>query len=137
MKKTAPAEPARKMNSIIQEISSDDKDLEKSRQLLNNELDEALKKHELLHKTLLRYHNTPKKAVTFIMNENDSEVFTLEELTGVAENNNQLIRHLQYSLERMGTNKRGSSEITGKLIAKEALKMVPVTTAGYREGNRA
>ena len=137
MKKTASADQARNMTTMVQGTYGEEINLEKFRQTLHDELAEALNRHELLNKIILRYNTHPKRPVTFIMTENDTEIFTLEELTRVAQKYSQRITLLKQSLERIGDEPGGSCKITGKLIAKEALKKVPVTTAGYGERDRA
>jgi DnaK suppressor protein len=117
-------------NKSTQQNRYTDEDLEEFRQLINAELVDGLNRYELLNRTLLRYNNLKKKPVTFILKEDDTEVFTLDEISRLADSIGMYIRSLHEALERIENKTFGICKITGKLIAKECLKMAPVTTIG-------
>ncbi len=107
-----------------------DIDLEEFRDIINNKLDEARKDYDLLKQTLANTDNngTEDTSPSFKMIEDGSETLGREETAQLAGRQEKFIKHLEDALLRIRNKTYGICRITGKLISKERLRLVPHAT---------
>lgn len=107
-----------------------DQELEEFRAIINAKLDEARKDYELLKQTLANTDNngTEDTSPSFKMIEDGSETLGREETAQLASRQEKFIKHLEDALLRIRNKTYGICRITGKLISKERLRLVPHAT---------
>jgi len=106
-----------------------DGELQEFKVLIETKLQEARTDYELLKGSLMRQHDngTDDTSPTFKLAE-DSDVFSKEETAHLAIRQKKFIDNLQNALVRIQNKTYGICRVSGKLIAKERLRMVPHTT---------
>ena len=107
-----------------------DTDLEEFRTIINAKLDEARKDFALLKQTLANTDNngTEDTSPSFKMIEDGSETLGREETAQLAGRQEKFIKHLEDALLRIRNKTYGICRVTGKLISKERLRLVPHAT---------
>jgi RNA polymerase-binding transcription factor DksA len=107
-----------------------DSDLEEFREIIMAKLDEARKDYDLLKQTLANTDNngTEDTSPSFKMIEDGSETLGREETAQLAGRQEKFIKHLEDALLRIRNKTYGICRITGKLISKERLRLVPHAT---------
>ncbi|HNM71126.1 MAG TPA: TraR/DksA C4-type zinc finger protein, partial [Flavobacteriales bacterium] len=107
-----------------------DHELEEFRQIINVKLDEARKDYELLKQTLANTDNngTEDTSPSFKMIEDGSETLSREETAQLASRQEKFIKHLEDALLRIRNKTYGICRVTGRLISKERLRLVPHAT---------
>lgn len=120
-----------KMNSMSQEKTrySDD-ELAEFRELIQDKLKEAHVDYTLLVGSLSHNddHGTDDTGRTFNMMEDGSETLSREEVAQLAARQEKFIQSLQAALIRIENKTYGICRVTGKLIQKERLRLVPHAT---------
>jgi RNA polymerase-binding transcription factor DksA len=107
-----------------------DSDLEEFRKIIMTKLDEARKDYDLLKQTLANTdtNGTEDTSPSFKMIEDGSETLGREETAQLAGRQEKFIKHLEEALLRIRNKTYGICRITGKLISKERLRLVPHAT---------
>lgn len=107
-----------------------DQDLEEFRSIINTKLEEARKDYDLLKQTLANTDNngTEDTSPSFKMIEDGSETLGREETAQLAGRQEKFIKHLEDALLRIRNKTYGICRVTGKLISKERLRLVPHAT---------
>ena len=107
-----------------------DADLEEFRGIINAKLEEARKDYALLKQTLANTDNngTEDTSPSFKMIEDGSETLGREETAQLAGRQEKFIKHLEDALLRIRNRTYGVCRVTGKLISKERLRLVPHAT---------
>jgi RNA polymerase-binding transcription factor DksA len=107
-----------------------DSDLEEFREIIMAKLDEARKDYDLLKQTLANTDNngTEDTSPSFKMIEDGSETLGREETAQLASRQEKFIKHLEDALLRIRNKTYGICRVTGKLISKERLRLVPHAT---------
>lgn len=107
-----------------------DTELEEFRGIINAKLDEARKDYELLKQTLANNDNngTEDTSPSFKMIEDGSETLSREETAQLASRQEKFIKHLEDALLRIRNKTYGICRVTGRLISKERLRLVPHAT---------
>ena len=107
-----------------------DSDLEEFRTIINNKLEEARKDYALLKQTLANTDNngTEDTSPSFKMIEDGSETLGREETAQLAGRQEKFIKHLEDALLRIRNKTYGICRVTGRLISKERLRLVPHAT---------
>lgn len=107
-----------------------DSDLEEFRHIIMAKLDEARKDYDLLKQTLANTdtNGTEDTSPSFKMIEDGSETLGREETAQLAGRQEKFIKHLEEALLRIRNKTYGICRITGKLISKERLRLVPHAT---------
>ncbi|MGY6561448.1 MAG: TraR/DksA family transcriptional regulator [Luteibaculaceae bacterium] len=106
-----------------------DSELQEFREIILKKLDEAEKDYELLKSSLSNENNgTDDTGRSFNMMEDGSETLTREELAQLAGRQEKFITSLKNALIRIENKTYGICRVTGKLINKERLKLVPHAT---------
>jgi DnaK suppressor protein len=115
--------------SIIKNRYSDE-ELEEFKELIAKKLDEAKQDLVLLRSSLSHSddNSTNDTANTFKMMEDGSETTSREETAQLAVRQEKFIQHLENALSRIENKTYGICRVTGKLIQKERLKLVPHAT---------
>lgn len=115
-----------------------DKDLKMFESLINGKLDEAKEDLDLLRKSLSHEddNSTDDTSPTFKMMEDGSETLTREETAQLASRQEKFIKHLEDALIRIRNKTYGICRMTGKLIRKERLKLVPHATLSIEAKNK-
>lgn len=114
-----------------------DAELEEFRELIENKLKEAREDLILLKKSLSHEddNSTDDTASTFKMMEDGSETMTREETAQLASRQEKFIKHLEDALTRIQNKTYGICRVTGKLIKKERLRLVPHATLSIEAKN--
>jgi RNA polymerase-binding transcription factor DksA len=107
-------------------VSYDDEELEEFRQLINAKLEEARRDYALLVQDLQREHGDPNKGFRDL--EEGQETLGREEHEALAARQEKFIRHLEDALVRIRNKTYGFCRVTGHLISKERLRLVPHAT---------
>jgi RNA polymerase-binding transcription factor DksA len=107
-----------------------DVELEEFKALINKKLEEAQEDYKLLKGSLSHNddHGTDDTGRTFNMMEDGSETLSREEVAQLAARQEKFIQSLQAALVRIQNKTYGICRVTGKLIPKERLRLVPHAT---------
>ena len=107
-----------------------DEELEEFRDIINKKLDEARRDYDLLKQTLANTDNngTDDTSPSFKMIEDGSETLSREETAQLAGRQEKFIKHLEDALLRIRNKTYGICRVTGRLISKERLRLVPHAT---------
>ena len=81
-------------------------------------------------------NTTEDTAPTFKMMEDGSETMSREETASLAARQEKFIQNLQYALLRIKNKTYGICRVTGKLIPKERLRLVPHATLSMEAKQR-
>lgn len=115
-----------------------DKELEEFKEIINHKLEEAKQDLELLKNSLSHKddHGTDDTGRTFNMMEDGSETLSREEMAQLAARQEKFIQNLNNALIRIENKTYGICRVTGKLIKKERLKLVPHATLSIEAKNQ-
>jgi RNA polymerase-binding transcription factor DksA len=107
-----------------------DTELEEFRTIINKKLAEARLDLELLKGSLSHSddNGTDDTGAAFKMMEDGSETLSREETAQLAARQGKFIMNLENALRRIENKTYGVCRVTGKLIQKERLKLVPHAT---------
>lgn len=107
-----------------------DVELEEFQELIQQKLKEAHVDYSLLIGSLSHAddHGTDDTGRTFNMMEDGSETLSREEVAQLAARQEKFIQNLQAALIRIKNKTYGLCRVTGKLIPKERLRLVPHAT---------
>lgn len=114
-----------------------DAELDEFRDLINEKLKEAKEDLELLKGSLSHNddHGTNDTGRTFNMMEDGSDTLSREEIAQLASRQEKFIANLNNALVRIENKTYGICRITGNLIRKERLKLVPHATLSIEAKN--
>ena len=114
-----------------------DKDLEKFRELIQEKIDKAQHDLELIKSAYMNDHDngTDDTSPTFKAFEEGSETMSKEANSQLAIRQEKFIRDLKNALIRIENKTYGVCRVTGKLIQKERLKLVPHATLSIEAKN--
>ena len=114
-----------------------DKDLAEFRALIEEKIDKAKKHLDLLKSSYMNDGNngTDDTSPTFKAFEEGSETRSKEANTQLAIRQEKFIRDLKNALLRIENKTYGVCRVTGKLINKERLKLVPHATLSIEAKN--
>lgn len=114
-----------------------DAELEEFRELINDKLKEAYEDYDLLKGSLSHSdnHGTDDTGRTFNMMEDGSETLSREEVAQLAARQEKFIESLKSALMRIENKTYGICRVTGKLIQKERLRLVPHATLSIEAKN--
>jgi RNA polymerase-binding transcription factor DksA len=107
-----------------------DTELAEFKELIHAKLKEAQIDYELLKGSLSNTdnHGTDDTGRTFNMMEDGSETLSREEVAQLAARQEQFIQNLHSALIRIENKTYGICRVSGKLIKKERLRLVPHAT---------
>ena len=114
-----------------------DKDLEEFRVLIQEKIDKAEHDIELIKSAYMNDHNngTDDTSPTFKAFEEGSATMSKEANSALAIRQEKFIRDLKNALIRIENKTYGVCRVTGKLINKERLKLVPHATLSIEAKN--
>ena len=114
-----------------------DKDLEEFRAIIDEKMEKAKQHLELLKSAYMNDGNngTDDTSPTFKAFEEGSETMSKEANTQLAIRQEKFIRDLKNALLRIENKTYGICRVTGKLINKERLKLVPHATLSIEAKN--
>lgn len=114
-----------------------DKELEEFRTIIEKKIEKANKDLELLRSSYMNDGNngTDDTSPTFKAFEEGSETMSKEANTQLAIRQEKFIRDLKNALLRIENKTYGICRVTGKLINKERLKLVPHATLSIEAKN--
>ena len=114
-----------------------DKDLEEFRELIEQKIEKARNDLDLLKSSYMNDGNngTDDTSPTFKAFEEGSETMSKEANTQLAIRQEKFIRDLKNALLRIENKTYGVCRVTGKLINKERLKLVPHATLSIEAKN--
>jgi DnaK suppressor protein len=107
-----------------------DHDLQEFKELIHLKMKEAQEDLTLLKDSLSHAdnHGTDDTGRTFNMMEDGSETLSREEVAQLAARQEKFIQSLHHALVRIENKTYGVCRVTGKLIKKERLMLVPHAT---------
>lgn len=107
-----------------------DVELEEFKELINEKLKEAQSDYDMLKNSLSNSddNGTDDTGRTFNMMEDGSETLSREEVAQLSLRQEKFIQNLQNALIRIQNKTYGLCRVTGKLIPKERLRLVPHAT---------
>ncbi|MDM9631280.1 TraR/DksA family transcriptional regulator [Robiginitalea aurantiaca] len=114
-----------------------DKDLDEFRTIIEEKIEKAKKHLDLLRSSYMNDGNngTDDTSPTFKAFEEGSETMSKEANTQLAIRQEKFIRDLKNALLRIENKTYGICRVTGKLINKERLKLVPHATLSIEAKN--
>lgn len=114
-----------------------DADLQEFRQLIQDKIDKAEKDLLLIKESFINDQNngTDDTSPTFKAFEEGSETMSKEANSQLAIRQEKFIRDLKNALIRIENKTYGLCKVTGKLINKERLKIVPHATMSIEAKN--
>ena len=114
-----------------------DKDLEEFRDLIQEKIDKAERDLELIKSAYMNDHNngTDDTSPTFKAFEEGSATMSKEANSALAIRQEKFIRDLRNAMIRIENKTYGVCRVTGKLIKKERLKLVPHATLSIEAKN--
>jgi len=114
-----------------------DKDLAEFKKLITEKIEKAQHDLELIKSAYMNDHNngTDDTAPTFKAFEEGSETMSKEANSQLAIRQEKFIRDLKNALIRIENKTYGVCRVTGKLIQKERLKLVPHATLSIEAKN--
>ncbi|MES2589975.1 MAG: TraR/DksA C4-type zinc finger protein [Bacteroidota bacterium] len=114
-----------------------DSELQEFKTLINHKLVEANEDYTLLKGSLSLSddHGTDDTGRTFNMMEDGSETLSREEVAQLAARQEKFIQSLHSALLRIENKTYGICRVTGKLIQKERLMLVPHATMSIEAKN--
>lgn len=114
-----------------------DEDLKEFRALIQEKIDKAQHDLELIKSAYMNDHNngTEDTSPTFKAFDEGSEVMSKEANSQLAIRQEKFIRDLKNALIRIENKTYGICRVTGKLINKERLKLVPHATLSIEAKN--
>ncbi len=114
-----------------------DKELEEFRELIEQKIEKARNDLDLLKSSYMNDGNngTDDTSPTFKAFEEGSETMSKEANTQLAIRQEKFIRDLKNALLRIENKTYGVCRVTGKLINKERLKLVPHATLSIEAKN--
>ena len=115
-----------------------DEELNEFKEIITGKLEEAHEDLELLKNSLSHKddHGTDDTGRTFNMMEDGSETLSREEMAQLASRQEKFIQSLNNALVRIENKTYGICRVTGKLIQKERLKLVPHATLSIEAKNQ-
>ncbi|MFH0866843.1 MAG: TraR/DksA C4-type zinc finger protein [Bacteroidota bacterium] len=118
------------MDSVVEKIKYSDEDLIEFRNIIMKKLEEARRDLVLLTEayTTKNEHDTNDTSPTFKVLEEGSNVLSKEENSQLAARQKKFIRDLENALIRIENKTYGICRVTGRLIPKERLRIVPHAT---------
>ena len=124
-------------NSNEDFVRFSDKDLKMFEALIEEKLVAAREDYVLLKGTLTHEddNSTDDTSHSFKMMEDGSETLSREETAALAMRQQKFIRHLEEALIRIKNKTYGVCRVTGKLIRKERLMLVPHATLSIEAKN--
>ena len=120
------------------DVRYSDKELKEFEDLINLKLKQAREDLEQLKRSLSHEddNSTDDTSPTFKMMEDGSETMSREETAQLASRQEKFIQSLENALIRIKNKTYGICRVTGKLINKERLKLVPHATLSIEAKNR-
>jgi RNA polymerase-binding transcription factor DksA len=114
-----------------------DSDLKEFKELITGKLEEAFNDYDLLKKSLSNSDNngTEDTSPSFKMMEDGSDTLSREETAQLAGRQEKFIKNLKDALIRIENKTYGICRVTGKLIPKERLRLVPHATLSIEAKN--
>ena len=107
-----------------------DSELEEFKALIEGKLEEANENYELLKQAISKENDngTEDTSPTFKMLEDGSDVLSREDTARFATREKKFIKNLEDALIRIRNKTYGICRVSGKLISKERLRVVPHAT---------
>jgi RNA polymerase-binding transcription factor DksA len=114
-----------------------DAELEEFKEIINHKLKEAKIDFNLLRNSLSHKddHGTDDTGRSFNMMEDGSETLIREEMANLANRQEKFIMNLENALIRIENKTYGICRVTGVLINKQRLKLVPHSTLSIEAKN--
>jgi len=124
------------MNEDIN-VRYSDKDLTEFKELIKEKIQKAQNDLELIRSAYMNDHNngTEDTSPTFKAFDEGSEVMSKESNSQLAIRQEKFIRDLKNALIRIENKTYGICRVTGKLINKDRLKLVPHATLSIEAKN--
>jgi len=115
-----------------------DSDLKEFEDLIHSKLEQARSDFDQLQRSLSYEddNRTEDTAPTFKMMEDGSDTMSREETAQLAARQKKFIMNLENALLRIKNKTYGVCRVTGKLIAKERLRLVPHATMSIEAKNQ-
>ena len=125
------------MATTDEKVRYSDTELEEFRAIIQEKLDQAIKDYELLKEAYTNDSNngTDDTSPTFKAFEEGSETMSKEQNAQLAARQDKFIRDLKNALLRISNKTYGICRVTGKLINKDRLKLVPHATLSIEAKN--
>jgi RNA polymerase-binding transcription factor DksA len=125
-----PAEP-------VKGLRYSDKDLKEFEIIIKEKLEQSRSDFEELKESLSREgdNSTDDTSPTFKMMEDGSDTNSREEVAQLASRQEKFIKNLENALLRIMNKTYGVCRVTGKLIPKERLRLVPHATLSIEAKN--
>ena len=126
-----------KPSTPVQGLRYSDKDLKEFEILIKEKLEQSRSDFEELKESLSREgdNSTDDTSPTFKMMEDGSDTNSREEVAQLASRQEKFIKNLENALLRIMNKTYGVCRVTGQLIPKERLRLVPHATLSIEAKN--
>lgn len=125
------------MATTDEKVRYSDAELEEFKTIIQEKLTQAVRDYELLKEAYTNDSNngTDDTSPTFKAFEEGSETMSKEQNAQLAARQDKFVRDLKNALIRIENKTYGICRVTGKLINKERLKLVPHATLSIEAKN--
>ena len=125
------------MSTTEEKTRYSDAELEEFRQIIQEKLQKAERDYELIKESFMNGmdNGTDDTSPTFKAFEEGSETMSKEQNAQLAARQEKFIRDLKNALIRIENKTYGICRVTGKLINKDRLKLVPHATLSIEAKN--
>lgn len=115
-----------------------DSELEEFKEIIQGKIDQAERDLKSIRESFINDQNngTDDTSPTFKAFEEGSETMSKEQNAQLAARQEKFLRDLRNALTRIENKTYGICRVTGKLIAKERLRLVPHATLSIEAKNR-
>lgn len=123
---------------MSEKVGYTDEELEEFRTLINDKLEKAQREYDSLRSMLKNTdgNDVADTSPTYKVLEEGANTLSKEDTARLAERQRVFINHLKAALVRIDNKTYGVCRVTGKLIPKERLRLVPHATLSV-EGKEA
>ena len=130
-------EPVKMPAEPVRGLRYSDKDLKEFEVLIKEKLEQSRSDFEELKESLSREgdNSTDDTSPTFKMMEDGSDTNSREEVAQLASRQEKFIKNLENALLRIMNKTYGVCRVTGQLIPKERLRLVPHATLSIEAKN--
>ena len=127
----------KRMATTDEKVRYSDAELEEFRTIIQDKLDQAIKDYELLKEAYTNDSNngTDDTSPTFKAFEEGSETMSKEQNAQLAARQDKFKKKKKNALLRISNKTYGICRVTGKLINKDRLKLVPHATLSIEAKN--
>lgn len=122
---------------MAEKLRYSDAELQEFKELILEKLDQAQKEYNSLKSSMVNHNDVADTSPTFKVFEEGANTLNKESMAQLANRQLSFIQKLKAALIRIENKTYGVCRVTGKLIPKERLRLVPHATLSVDAKNQA